>query len=131
MIKSLSPNMMTESVDETVSFYVKKLGFTEYDCALDESGRKVFTILGKDSAVIMFQLKESLVEEYPVLATEPIKPMLTLYFIVDNFDEYYNQIKNSTSIMKDIHVTPYGAKEFAVLDNNGIAVTIAEAQQES
>ena len=128
MIKSVAANMMTESVEETVKFYVENLGFQEYDSASDEAGKKVFVILGKDDAVIMFQLKESLVEEYPVLETDQIKPMLTLYFVVDNFDEYYEQISNAVAIMKEVHVTPYGAKEFAILDNNGIALTIAEAQ---
>jgi len=128
MIKSLTVNMMTESIEETIKFYVEKLGFQEYDSALDETGKKVFVILGKDTATVMFQLKESLIAEYPMLATEQIKPMITLYFIVDNFDEFYNQVKSNVSIMKEVHVTPYGAKEFAVLDNNNIALTIAEAQ---
>jgi hypothetical protein len=128
MIKSVAPNMMTESIEETIKFYVENLGFQEYDSASDETGKKIFVILGKDNAVIMFQLKESLVAEYPVLQTDEIKPMLTLYFIVENFDEYYEQIKKTVVIMKEIHVTPYGAKEFAVLDNNKIALTFAQAQ---
>ena len=126
MITSMTPNMMTESVEETITFYVENLGFQEYDFATDENGKKIFVILGKDSATIMFQLKESLSAEYPVLETEQIKPMLTLYFVVDNFDEYYAQITKNVPAMKEIHVTPYGAKEFAVLDNNNIVLTVAE-----
>jgi hypothetical protein len=128
MITSLTPNMMTESVEETIAFYVENLGFQEYDSATDENGKKVFVILGKDKATIMFQLKESLSAEYPVLATEQIKPMLTLYFVVDNFDEYYAQITKNVPVMKEIHITPYGAKEFAILDNNNIVLTVAEDQ---
>ena len=128
MITSLTPNMMTYSVEETITFYVENLGFQEYDSATDESGKKIFVILGKDNATLMFQSKESLVEEYPVLETEQIKPMLTLYIVVDNFDDYYAQITKNVPVMKHIHVTPYGAKEFAILDNNDIALTVAEAR---
>jgi len=128
MITSLTPNMMTYSVEETITFYVENLGFQEYDSATDESGKKIFVILGKDNATLMFQSKESLVEEYPVLETEQIKPMLTLYIVVDNFDDYYAQITKNVPVMKHIHVTPYGAKEFAILDNNNIALTVAEAR---
>ena len=128
MITTITPNMMTESIEETSAFYVENLGFQECDSATDENGRKIFVILEKDGSMLMFQLKESLIEEYPVLETEQIKPMLTLYIVVDNFDDYYAHITNHVSVMKDIHITPYGAKEFAILDNNNIALTIAEAQ---
>jgi len=128
MITAIIPNMMTDSVEETIAFYVKNLGFQECDAATDASGKKIFVILGEDSATLMFQLKESLVEEYPVLETEQIKPMLTLYIVVANFDDYYAQITKNVPVMKDIHITPYGAKEFAILDNNNIVLTIAEAR---
>ena len=128
MITAITPNMMTDSVDETIAFYVENMGFQEYDSATDENGKKIFVILGKDNATLMFQQKESLIEEYPVLETEQIKPMLTLYIVVDNFDDYYAQITKNVPVMKNIHITPYGAKEFAILDNNNIALTVAEAR---
>ena len=128
MITSIIPNMMTDSVEETIAFYTKNLKFQEYDSATDESGKKIFVILGKDSATIMFQLRESLIAEYPVLETKQIKPMLTLYIVVENFDDYYAQITKNVPVMKDIHITPYGAKEFAILDNNNIVLTIAESR---
>jgi len=128
MITSLTPNMMTYSVEETITFYVENLGFQEYDSATDERGKKIFVILGKDNATLMFQSKESLIEEYPVLETEQLKPMLTLYIVVDHFDDYYAQITKNVPVMKNIHITPYGAKEFAILDNNNIALTVAEAR---
>jgi len=126
MITTITPNMMTDSVEDTIAFYVENLGFQEYDSAADEAGKKIFVILGKDNAILMFQLKESLMKEYPVLEVEQIKPMLTLYIVVDNFEDYYARIVENVPIMKDIHVTPYGAKEFAILDNNNIALTFAE-----
>ena len=128
MITAIIPNMMTDSVEETISFYTENLGFQEYDSVTVESGKKIFVILGKDNATLMFQLKESLIEEYPVLETEQIKPMLTLYIVVDNFNDYYAQITKNVPVMKNIHITPYGAKEFAILDNNNIAITVAEAR---
>ena len=127
MKTSLTPNMMTESVENTIAFYTDTMGFQELDSATDESGKKIFVILEKDGATLMFQEKESLVAEYPALATERIQPMLTLYLVVENFDRYYAQVTKNVPVMKDIHVTPYGAKEFAVLDNNNIVVTVAEA----
>ena len=128
MITAITPNMMTDSVEETIVFYVENLGFQEYDSATDENGKKIFVILGKDKTTLMFQLKESLIEEYPMLKTEQIKPMLTLYIVVDNFEDYYAQIVRNVPVIKDIHITPYGAKEFAILDNNKIALTVAEVK---
>lgn len=130
MLKSLTANFITESVENTVEFYTQVLGFQEYTFAKDETEKKIFTIIGKDSSQIMFQLKESLHEEYSDIYDGEIKPTFTLYLIVDNFEEYHNEIKGKVKFVKEIHTTPYGAEEFAIFDNNNYILTIAKAQND-
>jgi uncharacterized glyoxalase superfamily protein PhnB len=117
---------MVESVDDSVAFYQNVLGFSVVDSVPNESGNLQFAILSKDNFTLMLQEKDNLTEEYPILNTDKVRPSVTLYIMVDNFDELYHELKGSYKILCDIHKTFYGSKEFAVADNNGYVLTFAE-----
>lgn len=125
MINSITPNLMVESVEETISFYKDVLGFSVID-SVENDGILDFAILMNNGLIIMFQRKESLIEEYPVLETEKIKPCLSLYMKTNNIEGLYKKIKLKVKILKDIHTNFYNIKEFAITDNNGYVITIAE-----
>ena len=129
MYKSITTNLMVESVDESVVFYRDVLGFAVINSVPDDNGNLQFAILSKDDLMLMFQEKQNLIEEYPILNTPKVKPSATLYIMVDNFDSLYNELKNKHEIMTDIHETFYGAKEFAIADNNGYVLTFTEHKE--
>lgn len=125
MFKSLMPNLMVESVDDTVKFYVEKLSFALVQSVPNEMGKLNFAIVSRGDCVLSFQLKENLVEEYHTLATNKISPSLTLFFTVDNIEQIYQELIPLVKIEKEMHTTFYGTKEFAFTDNNGNILTIA------
>jgi len=126
MYKDMTTNLMVESVDESVAFYQDVLGFSVVASVPSSSGNLQFAIMAKDDLSLMFQERSNLIEEYPTLATEKVQPSVTLYIIVDNFADLYQELKGTHEILCDIHETFYGAKEFAVADNNGYVLTFAE-----
>jgi len=126
MFKSITPNLMVESVDETVEFYCGILGFSIMASVPESNGKLLFAILVKDSLSIMAQERKSLIEEYPVLSDCKVQPSGTLYITIDNFIEFYEQLRGKCNVLCDVHTTSYGAKEFAIRDNNGYVLTFAE-----
>jgi uncharacterized glyoxalase superfamily protein PhnB len=76
--------------------------------------------------MLMLQEKNNLTEEYPILGTAEVHPSVTLYIMVDNFDELYQELKKHHEILCDVHTTFYGSKEFAIADNSGYVLTFTE-----
>ncbi|MDR1066185.1 MAG: VOC family protein [Clostridiales bacterium] len=126
MYKSMTANLMVESVDDSVEFYQNILGFSVVASVPNESGKLQFAILSKDNLTLMLQDKGNLTEEYPILNTDKVRPSVTLYIMADNFDEFYHELKERHEILRDAHTTFYGSKEFAIADNNGYVLTFAE-----
>ena len=129
MYRSVATNLMVESIGKALEFYEDVLGFSVDASVPDEKGVSIFAILSKDGTSIMLQEKGSLVSEYPILDTERIKPSITLYFIVDDVDAYYEEMKGRYPIYVELHTTPYGAREFAVLDADGYPLTFAGSME--
>ena len=127
MYQSITPNLMTENVEETVKFYNESLGFATVATVPNQStGKLQFAILAKDNLTLMFQERTSMVGEYQALATEKTKPCCTIYVKVDNVEALAKELSAKTKIIKDLHKTFYGATEFAILDNNGYVLTFAQ-----
>jgi len=125
MYKTITTNIMVKNVKETISFYEKKLGFKKM-LSVPETGEKLyFAIINRDAITIMFQEKENLQEEYPILTTENIKATFTLYITVENVNELYDILKNKVKLAKELHKTFYGKDEFAIFDNNNNILTIS------
>lgn len=126
MYESLIPNIMVKNVKETMKFYEEKLGFKKV-LSVPESGEKFdFAIIAKDKITIMFQEQESLIQEYPSLKTEEIKPTFTLFINVKNIEELYQSLQSKVELAYSLHQTFYGRKEFAIFDNNGNILTLEE-----
>ena len=123
MYKTITTNIMVDSVKESMEFYEKKLGFTPVVTVPNESEDFNFAIIVDIS--IMFQSKESLEEEYPSLQTDLIKPAFTLFITVDDVKELYEELKGNVEVVKELHQTFYGKDEFAVFDNNHNILTIS------
>jgi uncharacterized glyoxalase superfamily protein PhnB len=116
---------MVENVAETIAFY-EGLGFTTTATVPKEGGGLQFAIIVKDNLMLMFQDRESLISEYPILKTDKTQPSITLYIIVNDVKTYYEDMKTKYDIQADLHKTFYGANEFAIKDNNGYILTFTE-----
>ncbi len=122
--KSLSPNLMVDDVASTMDFYSKYLGF-ETVMTVPQEGELNWAMVKKDNIVLMFQAKENLLEEYPQMQSS-IGASLSLYCDVEGVEAFYENVKDTVEICKDLHVTFYGKKEFAIKDCNGYLITFSE-----
>jgi uncharacterized glyoxalase superfamily protein PhnB len=127
MLKSVTANLMVESVEDTLVFYKTTLGFVEVASVPNENGNLQFAIVALDGQQLMFQERKNLCEEYPILMTDKVKPSLSIYMTVDNFEGFYAETQSRTTLLKEEHKTFYGTREFAIADNNGYVLTIAES----
>lgn len=126
MYTNMTSNLMVNSVDETVTFYQNVLGFSLFDSVRDDKGELQFAIMGRDGLTLMFQEKNNLMSEYPPLKREGLSPSITLYIMVDDFENTYQLLKEKWKILVEVHETFYGAKEFAIEDNSGYILTFTE-----
>ena len=126
MYENLTSNLMVKSVFETLKFYEEMLGFQKV-LTIPETGEDLqFTILKKDNITLMFQEQKNLIQEYPSLDCEEIKPCLTLFITVSNVLELYDILKAKVQLASELHKTFYGKDEFAIFDNNGFILTLAD-----
>lgn len=112
-------NLMVESIEDSLAFYQGILGFSEVTSVKNDSGKLDFIILVKDGIHLMLQQKDSLVSECPSYAIDKVTPSVTLYTIVDNYEELYAELKNKLDLYFERHITPYGSDEFAIVDPDG------------
>ena len=125
MYEAVTANIMVKNVTETIAFYKEKLGFQKV-LSVPESGDVLnFAILVKDKISIMLQEQHNLIEEYPALRIEEIKPTFTLFITVSDVAALYEELKDKVTLAKELHKTFYGKDEFAVFDNNGNILTIS------
>ncbi len=125
MYESITTNIMVKSVEDTLDFYINKLGFVKVLSVPMEGDVFDFAIVKKDNIAIMFQEQNNLEEEYPTLKVDEIKPTFTLFITVKNVNDVYLELKDKVDIAKDPHKTFYGKDEFAIFDNNGNILTIS------
>jgi uncharacterized glyoxalase superfamily protein PhnB len=126
MYQSLTPNLMVESVEEALAFYTSELGFAEVTSVPNQTtGKLQFAIAASDSATVMFQQRDSLVEEYPTLASPATKPSCTLYIKVADLCGLEAKLAGRVTFAAPLHKTFYGADEFAILDPDGYILTFS------
>lgn len=125
MYENITINIMVESVSDTIKFYQETLGF-DVELTVPEEGEVLnFAIIKKDSISIMLESKDAIIEEYPTLDTNEIRPMFTLFITVSDVEKLYNELKDKVSVAQDIHKTFYGKLEFAIFDNNKNILTFS------
>ncbi|MCB0400991.1 MAG: VOC family protein [Flavobacteriales bacterium] len=126
MLKSLTPNLMVNDVEETIEFYTDMLGFTLL-MTVPETGKLDWAMVKRNEVVIMFQSKKSLSSELPRLAGEKPGGGLTFYIKVDRITEVHEELfNNGVEIIADLESTFYNTIEFSIVDCNGYVLTFSE-----
>lgn len=125
VLLSLSNNLMVKDVEKTISYY-NNIGFkTVYKST--EDGVIYWAFVKKNEVELFFQSNTSLTDEFPELKNQEKGGALTLWFRVENIDQWYQEIKNKTEIIKPFGITSYnGAKEFVVKDINGFILHFSD-----
>jgi hypothetical protein len=121
---SLSPNIFTENINETIAFY-KSIGFQTVMTMPETGDNPDWAMLANGEVIFMFQSFSSLGNELPEISRQNGGSVL-FYIKLKNIREFFNQIKNKVTILKGIEKAFYGATEFSILDNNKYVLTFAE-----
>ncbi len=125
MFKSLVPNIMVESVNETIAYYSDNFGF---NCVMSvpEDGEKVWAMIKKDDVTLMLQNRESIVAEMPEFENTKLGGSLSFFVSVTEINELFNSVKNNINVIKEPFDTFYNTIEFIFKDINGYIVTMSE-----
>lgn len=123
-MESLTPNIFTHDMKASIAFY-KILGFTITMQVPEEGDDLVWAKMTNGSVDIMFQTFESLGEQLPDIHRTHGGSLL-LYVKLTGIKQFFEQLKDSVTILQELETTFYGATEFSVKDNNGYVLTFAE-----
>jgi uncharacterized glyoxalase superfamily protein PhnB len=129
MLKKLTPNLMVESVAETLAFYRGTLGF-DVLTTLPEQEPFDFAIVHREGVELMFQSRRSLSENVPALTGAPIGASQTFYIEVTGIRDLYESLRAKVEIVVDFHTTFYGTQEFYFRDVNGYILSFSESGQQ-
>lgn len=124
-LKRITPNLMVGNIDSTIQFYSSVLGF-EVVTAFPDTGRMDFAIMSLDSLDIMFQQKESFIEELGGFQQTQPGGSFTIHIDVKDVLMIYEKAVLNAGLVQELHQTPYGTKEFSMKDNNGYVLTFSE-----
>jgi uncharacterized glyoxalase superfamily protein PhnB len=120
---SLSPNIFVKDIHETISFY-QQIGFT-LTMTVPEDGNYVWAMMNCGNVTLMFQTFESLADELPEISRQQGGSLL-FYIKLKNIRDFFDSIKQKTTVLKSLEKTFYGATEFSIKDINGYVLTFAE-----
>ena len=136
MSTTLTPNLMSENVNQSVIFYRDRLGFrflagvlTEGDAMAGEFSADSplqWAMLGRDGAQLMFQLRSSMAREYASFKDAPLGASATIYIEVADLDDLLAGLGGDVETVLPDHVTFYGMREMWIRDNNGYIIVLAE-----
>lgn len=117
-MNKLTPVLKVNNVKESIAFYE---GFNfQVVVAMPDADNPEFAILVNSEVEIMLQQTESIDAEYTLMKGKEPGGTFTLYMDLGEVKPIYDICKDKgIEIVIDLHKTPYGQDEFAVLDNNG------------
>lgn len=122
---SLTPNLIVDDVNETIDFYQNIIGF-EMVSSVPEKGKLNWAMMKNGDTTLMFQSRESIENELPLLNDLPSGGAFTLFIIVDDVLALFEKVKSEVIIIQDVHTTFYDMIEFSLTDLNGVIITFAQ-----
>lgn len=122
MIKFFIPELVTNNIQETISFYTNSLGMELISSFPKEN--PTWIKLGLNGNYLMFETTDSLSEVIPIIKQTPIGGSFNIYFEADNIEDLFAMLKNSTEIITPLIDKPF--KQFSIKDNNGYILLIGQ-----
>jgi uncharacterized glyoxalase superfamily protein PhnB len=125
--KKLTPNLIVEDVERSLTFYTNVLGFTR-GITVPEQAPFVFASVVSSGVEIFFNEKQTAAKEFPMLAAQPIGTSGTMYLEVESgtIERLHERLKPVVTIVMPFVTQWYGVKEFVIADPDGYLITLAE-----
>src|SRR5438270_211965 len=125
-LKTLTPNLMVEDVAATLDWYGSVLGFAPVAEVPGEGEKTQFAIVRRDDIQLMFQSRKSLTSDLPVPEGAAIGAAQTFYIEVEDVEGLRQQVEGKVRIIKDLHDSFYGTREFYFTDCNGYILAFSQ-----
>ncbi len=132
-MQTISPNLAVNNILESISFY-KQLGFellmavpedkSSFGADIDESKVYIWAMMKQGGVEVMLQEKEHLKEDIGDFFGD-VGASVSFYMRLEDVDGFYNTLAKDIEIVKDIHTTWYGMREFYIRDCNGYVLGFA------
>jgi uncharacterized glyoxalase superfamily protein PhnB len=137
MLKQFWTNTMVADLHRTIPFYRDVLGFEHVMSVpagsedtlfhYDPSRPLVYAMLKHGGIELMFQERESLIENVPAFGPAPeIGATLTFYFRVEDVDALALRLREHCPVVRDLHDTFYGMREIYVRDPDGYVLGFSQ-----
>jgi catechol 2,3-dioxygenase-like lactoylglutathione lyase family enzyme len=120
-MKKLTPNLIVDSIEEGLRFWVDRLGFQKV-VEVPEGDRLGFVILKRGDLEVMLQSRSSLQKDVPAIAEGAHRAVL--YFEVDDLGPIRKALEGWPRTVPE-RTTFYGAREIIVKDPGGHVVFFA------
>jgi uncharacterized glyoxalase superfamily protein PhnB len=117
MAEKVVPMIHVSDVRATVDWY-ESIGFTVTDTYDDGGEGLSFAILSFGKSEVMFSSGGQ--------PSNQNRREVDLYVYVDNVDDLYRSLKDRVEIVKGLHNTFYGMREFIIRDVNRFWLTFAQ-----
>jgi uncharacterized glyoxalase superfamily protein PhnB len=124
-MESLSPNLFVKDIRATLDFY-KLLGFSlTMSVPAENEDDLVWAMVTNGKVTIMFQSFKSIGDTLPQIKRKEGGPLL-FYIKVQRIREFFESIREKTTLVHGLQKTFYGATEFSIVDINDFMLTFAE-----
>jgi uncharacterized glyoxalase superfamily protein PhnB len=124
-MESLSPNLFVKDIRATLDFY-KLLGFSlTMSVPGENEDDLVWAMVTNGKVTFMFQSFKSIGDTLPQIKRQEGGPLL-FYIKVQRIREFFETIREKTTLVHGLQKTFYGATEFSIVDINDFMLTFAE-----
>ena len=123
-MKSITANLIVESIETCLAFYVDRLGFAK-TVEVPHGGVLGFAILERDHQQLMLQSRASVAAD--VAGLEPAGFRAMLYIDVEQLAPIRTALEGWPRVVPE-RTTPYGAREIIVRDPAGNVVFFASRE---
>lgn len=121
-VLDVAPILLVRDVRTAADYYRDKLGFT-YDRLWGEP--PAFCMVHRDGRTVMLSQVPAGTEIVP--HWQVVDKMWNAYFWVDDVESIYQEFQRSGAIIDyELHLKPYGVKEFGVQDLDGHDLAFGE-----
>lgn len=135
-MKRIIPNLVTDDCLKQVNFYIDVLGFKfvmgvvagthDVVVTLADDQPLDFALLACGDVDVMLTSRKSFQQDFPKSHLEKLPDNISLYIEVDDISAFYALLKDQAMIIKPLHTTFYGMREFYLRDADGYLLGFAE-----
>jgi uncharacterized glyoxalase superfamily protein PhnB len=124
-LQRLTPVLVVDSVNDCMPFWTDRLGFEMTNHVPGPDGSIIFAILERDGIEIMYQNRDSVLEDGTLSRADIEGHSITLFITVRSLDDVERRIAGAP-VVKPRHDTFYGSTEIYVKEPGGNTVGFAQ-----